>query len=94
MASIDLSAAFDVVNVRLLLKRLKIIGLPSDVITLVRIWLEQRMFYVEVGTSVSPLFSSDTGTVQGSILGPILYAIFVSPVFDLEKCLIRPTTIM
>ena len=28
---------------------------------------------------------SDTGTVQGSILGPILYAIFVSPIFDLEK---------
>ena len=85
MASIDLSAAFDVVNVRLLLKRLKIIGLPNDVITLIRIWLEQRMFYVEVGNTVSPMFASDTGTVQGSILGPILYAIFVSPIFDLEK---------
>jgi hypothetical protein len=24
-----------------------------------------------------------SGTVQGSILGPILYAIYVSPVFDL-----------
>ena len=25
------------------------------------------------------------GTVQGSILGPILYAIFVSPLFELAK---------
>jgi hypothetical protein len=25
------------------------------------------------------------GTVQGSILGPVLYAIFVSPMFDLEE---------
>ena len=29
------------------------------------------------------LLESDTGTVQGSVLGPILYAIFVSPLFDL-----------
>ena len=25
------------------------------------------------------------GTIQGSILGPILYAIYVSPLFDLEQ---------
>ena len=85
MASLDLSAAFDVVNVKLLLKRLKIIGLPGDVISLIKIWLEQRMFYVDIDGSVSPIFTSDTGTIQGSILGPILYAIFVSPIFDKEK---------
>ena len=85
MASLDLSSAFDVVNVKLLLKRLKIIGLPEDVILLVEIWLKQRLFYVDIDGSVSHLCSSDTGTVQGSILGPILYAIFVSPIFDKEK---------
>ena len=26
----------------------------------------------------------DVGTVQGSVLGPILYALFVSPLFDLK----------
>ena len=35
MASLDLSAAFDVVNVPLLIKRLDIIGLPGDVIMLI-----------------------------------------------------------
>ena len=39
MSSIDLSAVFNVVNVKLLLKRLKIIGLPEDVIKLIKIWL-------------------------------------------------------
>ena len=29
--------------------------------------------------------STDTGTIQGSRLGPILYAIYVSPPFDLGK---------
>ena len=28
---------------------------------------------------------SETGTIQGSRLGPILYDIFVSPLFELDK---------
>ena len=31
MASLDLSAAFDIVNIDLLLEKLKIIGLPDDI---------------------------------------------------------------
>ena len=85
MSSIDLSAAFDVVNVKLLLKRLQIIGLPNDIIKLIEIWLKNRMFYVDIDGISSYMKSSDTGTIQGSRLGPILYAIFVSPLFDLEK---------
>ena len=85
MASLDLSAAFDVVNIGLLLKRLKIIGLPPDIIKLIKIWLENRYFYVNIGNDNSYMTSSNTGTVQGSTLGPILYAIYVSPLFDLEK---------
>ena len=84
MASLDLSAAFDLVNIRLLLKRLKIVGLPDDVIDLVRVWLTDRFFYVSVNGNNSILFDLICGTVQGSILGPILYAIFVAPLFDLS----------
>ena len=40
MASIDLSAAFDLVNVDLLITRLTVIGLPSDVIRLIKLWLK------------------------------------------------------
>ena len=46
MASLDLSAAFDVVNVERLIKRLMIIGLPVDLIDLVRNWLMTRYLYV------------------------------------------------
>ena len=85
MASIDLSAAFDVVDVNLLLKRLTILGIPSDVIELINIWLKNRLFYIDIDGKCSYLKSSDTGTIQGSRLGPILYAIYVSPLFDLQK---------
>ena len=85
MASLDLSAAFDVVNIDLLLTRLETVGLPMDVVKLIKLWLENRYFYVTVNGDNSYMMLSDTGTVQGSILGPILYAIFVSPLFDLIK---------
>ncbi len=85
MASLDLSAAFDLVNVELLIKRLRIIGLPGDLINLIEIWLSDRKFYVEVDGGCSAVHGSGTGTIQGSVLGPVLYAIFVSPLFELTK---------
>ena len=45
LAGLDLSSAFDMVNVNLLLKRMRIVGLPHDVIRLVEIWLKGRSFY-------------------------------------------------
>jgi hypothetical protein len=33
----------------------------------------------------SMILISDIGTVQGSILGPIVYALFSRPMYDLEK---------
>ena len=36
LSSLNLSAEFDVVNVRLLLKRLRIIGFPDDLVGLIK----------------------------------------------------------
>ena len=85
MASLDLSAAFDLVNVRLLIRRLRILGLPMDLVKLIEVWLTERKFYVELDGEVSNVLDSEDGTIQGSVLGPILYAIFVSPLFDLAN---------
>ena len=85
MASLDLSAAFDLVNVELLLTRLRIIGFPKDLVKLIEIWLTKRKYYVEVGGMSSDVHNCEDGTIQGSVLGPILYAIFVSPLFDLAN---------
>jgi hypothetical protein len=85
MASLDLSSAFDVVNVELLLRRLEIIGLPADILKLISIWLSNRHYYVCIDGESSMIHSSSVGTVQGSVLGPILYSLFVSPLLDLAK---------
>jgi hypothetical protein len=71
MASLDLSAAFDVVNVDLLLVRLRKMGLPTDVMNLLESWLKDRQCYVKVRNSCSQYFDSDDSTVPlGVNTGP------------------------
>jgi hypothetical protein len=85
LASLDLSAAFDKVNFTILLKRLRILGLPMDIIDLIKVWLQNRMYYLSVDGVNSRIYDLLLGIVQGFILGPILYAIFISPVFEIES---------
>ena len=67
----------------LLLEGLRIVGLPVDVVELIKVWLTNRSFYIELNDLNSILHDINSGTIQGSILGPILYAIYVAPLFDL-----------
>ena len=48
MSSLDLSAAFDVVNRPLLIKRLRIMGIPESVVLLIKDWLTDRLAYCKV----------------------------------------------
>ena len=82
MGSLDLTAAFDVVNIDLLIKRLKNLGLPEDWMELLAAWLRDRAAFVEVSADRSILYEVNIGTVQGSILGPVLFSLFVSPILE------------
>ena len=55
MASLDLSMAFDMVNTELLVRRLRIMGMPADLVNLIREWLVGRSFYVQVGDDCSEM---------------------------------------
>jgi hypothetical protein len=79
LASLDLGSALDIVNVDLLIKPLCILSLPKGAIDLINVWLNNQMFYVTVEENNSLLYERLMGTVQGSILGLLLYTMFVSP---------------
>ena len=82
MAGIDMSAAFDVVDHDILIKRLRIAGFPKILLNVLWSWLTQRSFYCEVNGKTSIFHKITHGTVQGSILGPVLFAICIAPLED------------
>ena len=53
----------------------------------VAVWLKKRHFFVSIDGSNSICHELRLGTVQGSILGPVLYAIFISPLFEIADML-------
>ena len=69
MASKDLSAVFNVVNIDFFIKRrLSLIGLSEDVVSLTEVWLIGRYFYVLVNGLTSYFHEINSGTIQSSIL--------------------------
>ena len=57
----------------------------TGVIKLICKWLTNRIFYVSLYGSNSYLHQLNMGTVQGSALWSILYALFVSSLLDRAK---------
>lgn len=87
VVSLDLSAAFDVVDHKLLIKRLKIMNLPPKLVGLLEQWLLNRSMYVTVNDKCSIFTEIIAGTLQGSCLGPILFALFTAPLHNLTDCI-------
>jgi hypothetical protein len=94
IASLDLSAGFDVVIVKLLIKRFQIFGLPDNLIKLINEWLLNMFCYVDINGCTSTLFELPLVTVWGPFLGPILYAWFISPYWNKEVCLSFPNDLL
>ena len=73
---IDLSAAFDLVDHRLLLEKLKIYGLQDDYLKWIESYLCGRVQAVWIDNILSDFLPCEAGVPQGSILGPLLFLIF------------------
>lgn len=83
VASLDLTAAFDLVDHELLFKRLEIYGFPKKIIDLIKQWLGERFAFIELGLTTSSFFKINKGTIQGSVLGPVLFALYIRPLLDI-----------
>ena len=83
---IDLQKAFDTVNHKILLSKLQALGLDQVAIKWFASYLEDRQQIVQIGDTHSDSCSIKCGVPQGSILGPLLFLIYVNDMRAAVSC--------
>nr|CAH7767833.1 unnamed protein product [Callosobruchus chinensis] len=84
LVMIDFSKAFDTVNHKVLLSKLKHIGLSDIPLNFFEHYLVGRRQKVKTIAGTSSIGMVSSGVPQGSVLGPLLYLLYT---FDLDSCI-------
>ena len=78
MVLIDLQKAFDTIDHSILLEKMSCLGFAGKTIAWYTSYLTNRSFIVNVGNEFSSLGKLSCGVPQGSILGPLLFLLYVN----------------
>ena len=77
----DLSKAFDTINHELLMAKLHAYGFSIEALEILLSYLQERWQRVKINTTFSSWTQLLQGVPQGSVLGPMLFNIYISDMF-------------
>ena len=84
---LDLSAAFDTIDHTILMERLEsYFGFSKQTLSWFRSYLENRRQSIIIGDQISTPSALHYGVPQGSILGPLLFTLYIAPLQDIIAC--------
>ena len=81
IVALDISAAFDTIDHTIFLNRLNnSFDIVENALSLISSYLAMRSQTVRFGSASSAPSDCSCGVPQGSVLGPILFTVYVSPI--------------
>jgi hypothetical protein len=83
---LDLQKAFDTVDHVILLRKLKAIGACDSTVNWFKSYLTDRKQFVDVKGCLSTAENVTCGVPQGSILGPLLFTVYVNDMSNAVTC--------